>query len=495
MRSRFNPRSLRLRLIALVLLAILPSVFLMIMTARDRREMDARKVQQEALRLVLVAASNLQRDILAGRAFLAALAQDIRWPRGGAAACSEDLRRLQASSRFFSTIGVADSTGQVVCQSTGAAPLPNLAATPWFRETVQSRDFSVGYDGDRILSGKVTLDFAMPFRSPEGPILVLFCAFDLDWLNQLAEKLQLPPNSTLTVLGSKDQVLVRYPDPEKWVGNRLSIDPLAASVSLRKQGVTEGPGLDGMRRLYAFTEVPEGKLSLRLGIPTAQAYAAADAAMAANLLWLGVGAFLALLAAWFAGQWMMVRPVDKLVEATRKLASGNLNARTEMNHDDGELGQLARAFDEMAESLEWREAQLRESEQERVQSEGRFTEMVELATDAIIGTDAGFRIFFFNRAAQRIFGYRADEVEGQDLRILEPGAGPPGNGHSELVAALGDPRNLRVEVRVRAKDGSVFPAEASFSRASRDGGHASSCTYTLILREKEVSKVPPEVTA
>lgn len=490
MENRPNLRSLRLRLLFLVSLALLPAVFLMILSARERRELDGRKVQQEALRLVIFAASNLQRDVLAARAYLAAMSQDLRWPRGEKGLCSDDLARLRAKSGLYSYIGVADTTGRILCGSDTALGNSTVAETPWFRETLQSRDFSVGYDADRILSPKVTMDFAMPFRDPRGKTVILFAALDLDWLNRLAQRVQLPPNSTLTVLGSRDQVLVRYPDPEKWVGNRLRVDPLAASVSSTTEGITEGPGLDGVRRLYAFTAIPEGRLSLRLGIPSAIAFANADKAMRGNLLWLGAGALLALLATWSAGNWMVVRPVNKLVKATRRLAKGELSARTDMDYHDGELGQLARAFDEMAESLEWREAQLRESEQERLQSEGRFTEMVELAADAIIGVDAKFSIFFFNRGAERIFGYRSEEVEGRSLRMLEPDGDIPRNGHSTLVAALSDPENVRVEVKVRSKEGAVFDAEASFSRVSRNGA----ASYTLILRERK-AVAPPEVAA
>ena len=493
MESRPPKRSLKLRLQLLVFLSILPSVILMVLSARERREMDAGKVQQEALRLVIFAASNLQRDVQGGRAYLTALAQDLQWPRGKEKSCAEDLRVLQDRSRLYSTIGIADSTGRIICQSNQSPSHPSVAQTTWFKEVMQGLDFSTGYDGDRILSEKATLNFALPLKTTGERTLVLFCAMELDWLNLLAQRVQLPPNSTLTVLGSKDQVLVRYPDPEKWVGNRIQVDPLAASLSLNKEGVAEAPGLDGVQRLYAFTEIPEGRLSLRLGIPSAQAYAAADTAMFANLGWLAAGALLAILAAWAAGHWMLVRPVDKLVVATRKLASGNLSARTEIDYVDGELGQLARAFDEMAESLEWREAQLRESEQERLQSDGRFTEMVELAADAIIGVDAKFSIFFFNRQAQRIFGYEVEEVEGRDLRMLEPTSDYPRNGHSDLVAALceplREPGNVRIEVMVQSKDGTVFPAEATFSRAERDG----IASYTLILREKKETGVPPGV--
>lgn len=484
-------RSLRLRLLALVLLAILPSVLLTILTARERREMDGRNVQQEALRLVLFAASNLQRDVRAAQAFLGAMSQDLSWPKVEKARCRDDLRRLQGGSNLYSAVGVADSSGRILCQGYSDTVTSNLSGIAWFKEALQTRQFSVGYDGDRILSPKVTMDFALPHITEEGRVLILFCAFDLDWLNELAKRVQLPENSTLTVLGSKDKVLVRYPDPEKWVGSRLDDDPLAASLLLSKQGVAEAFGLDGVKRLYAYTEIPEGNLSLRLGVPSWQAFAAADDALIKNLLWLGIVTLLAMAATWAGGYWLVVRPVNKLVVATRKLASGNLSGRTEMDYREGELGQLARAFDQMAESLEWREAQLRESEQERVQSEGRFTEMVELASDAIIGVDAKFSIFFFNRGAQRIFGYRAEEVEGRDLRILEPGSDAPRNGHSELVNALRDPGNLRVEVLVRAKDGSIFTADASFSRASRNG----STSYTLIIREKKEAGVPPEVAA
>ncbi|HLP40368.1 MAG TPA: HAMP domain-containing protein, partial [Fibrobacteria bacterium] len=352
-------RSLRIRLLVMTLLAILPALLLMILSARERRDLDGRNVQQEALRLVVFAAGNLQRDVHAARAFLGALTQDLRWRRGDPSQCAENLRKIQERTNLYSAVGVADSTGQVVCQSTGTVPYPSLARTAWFQEAMHTREFSVGYDGDHTLFQKVTMDFAQPILMPNGKRMVFFCALKLDWLNDLATRVQLPENSTVTVLGSRNQVLVRYPDPDRWVGNRLDVDPLAASLSQGPRGVAEALGLDGVKRLYAFTEIPEGRLSLRLGIPSALAYAAADRAMRHNLLWLGAATLLALMATWLVGNWMMARPIDKLVAATRKLASGNLTARTDMDYSSGELGHLARAFDEMAESLEWREAQLR----------------------------------------------------------------------------------------------------------------------------------------
>ncbi len=485
--NRPTIKSLRFRLLVLVSLALLPALVLMVLTARERRVEDGKKVQQEAMRLAIFAASNLERDVLSGRAFLSALVQDLRWPRGGRTGCSEELAALQKKTGLYSFIGVADTTGRILCASDSAAKNARIESTPWFKEAMQTRGFSVGYDGDRILSRKVTIEFAQTFASPEGESVLFFIALDLDWVNELAKRVQLPHNSTLTVLGSQDQVLVRYPDPERWVGNRLKVDPLAGSITNIREGVAEAPGLDGVMRLYAFTEIPEVRLSIRLGIPSAIAFAGADRAMRINLFWLGIGALLALIATWGVGNWMVVRPVGKLVDATRRLGTGNLAARTDMDYSAGELGTLAKAFDEMAESLEWREAQLRESERERQHSEGRFTEMVELASDAIIGVDAGFAIFFFNRGAQRIFGYSPEEVEGRELRLLEPEDAAAGSGVGSgaeaagLAASLADPGVLRADVKLRTKSGHVFAAEATFSRAERNG----STTYTLFLRERK----------
>src|SRR5690606_8936881 len=94
-------------------------------------------------------------------------------------------------------------------------------------------------------------------------------------------------------------------------------------------------------------------------------HAPADNALMNQLFALGVVSVLAILAAWFLSDIFLLKQVRALIAATRNLAKGNLTARSSLSYDKGELGDLARAFDEMAETLQWREAQLKESEIER----------------------------------------------------------------------------------------------------------------------------------
>lgn len=475
---------IRVRILALVLLALLPALGLMLGLARQHRNHITREVNQNALRMSRFLASGLDRDVQSARIFLSALSsQAARIPAGESGACPEFLTRLDIESEIYDAVGIADSTGRVRCQVPAAAGAGRLESTAWFKAARSSARFSVGYDLNRAVIDKVTMDFGMPIPDSAGRMASLyFCALDLEWMNRLAERLQLPEGAALTVTDAQGRTLVRYPHPELWVGKNFPDAPLARMIQSQEEGVIESPGIDGVVRLYAFSHIDNGGLSVRIGIPREAAYAEADLAMKRNLFALGAVGAVAMLAAWAAGHLMVVRPAKRLVEATGSLAAGNLEARTGMNHGKGEFGRLARAFDEMAESLEWREAQLRESESERSQSEGRFSEIVDRAPDAILGVDGDFSLFFCNQGAERMFGRSREEMEGMELFRLEGSrngmAAMPASA-SALIPALREGKRGRVKAVLARGDGTTFRADVTVSRAERNGN----ATYTLIMRE------------
>ncbi len=69
--------------------------------------------------------------------------------------------------------------------------------------------------------------------------------------------------------------------------------------------------------------------------------------------WLGFAVgLLALGAAWFGGERFVLRQVRTLLETTQRLRSGDLHTRTGLANERSELGQLARSFDGMVETIE-----------------------------------------------------------------------------------------------------------------------------------------------
>src|SRR3954451_1644119 len=67
-----------------------------------------------------------------------------------------------------------------------------------------------------------------------------------------------------------------------------------------------------------------------------------------------VTGLLALAAAWYGGERFILRQVRSLSIAAQRIASGDLRSRTGLAREQGELGELARTFDGMAEALERR---------------------------------------------------------------------------------------------------------------------------------------------
>ncbi len=62
-----------------------------------------------------------------------------------------------------------------------------------------------------------------------------------------------------------------------------------------------------------------------------------------------------------------------------------------------------------------RTAELEQSREVLRQSEARYRELVEDANSIILRLDSTGRITFINEFAQRFFGYRAEEVLGENV--------------------------------------------------------------------------------
>jgi PAS domain S-box-containing protein len=164
--------------------------------------------------------------------------------------------------------------------------------------------------------------------------------------------------------------------------------------------------------------------------------------------------------AWFGGDVLVRRPANVLLEVTRQLREGDLSARSGLTYGRGEIDQLARAFDEAAESLQRREAQRREADETLRQSEERFRLLVERVKDyAIFMLDPAGRVVSWNAGAELIKGYRAEEIIGQPFSRFYPEEdrqqGKP-ERELELVREQGRCENRSWRVR---QDGSRFFAD------------------------------------
>jgi len=122
------------------------------------------------------------------------------------------------------------------------------------------------------------------------------------------------------------------------------------------------------------------------------------------------------------------------------------------------------------------------------QADERMLSVVNHVIDGIISIDEHGTIFTFNPAAERIFGYRAAEVIGQNVRILMPE--PDRSAHDRYLLnylTTGRAKIIGIgrEVNGRRKDGSVFPMDLAISEFSYKGErHFTGITRDITERKR-----------
>ncbi len=351
---RFSLSSLRVRLVLIVLSATIPTLGLMLWNAREERKAAASEAEANALRLAQAASSNQERVIELARELLSAVAQLPQVRKRESEDCNKLFVDLLKQHSGYANLVAVEPSGKVFCSGRPIAGTVNFSDRNWFRRAVETREFATSEYSIGRITDKPVVILGYPVVSVSGQVeAVLSISLDLAWLNELAARTRLPAATTLTVIDHAGAVLVRFPDPEKWIGKSMADRSLFRTIVNGREGTAEAVGLDGVERLYGFSPLGTGgQAYVAVGIAKDVAFATANSILARNLAGLCVVAVLALLAAWFGSDWFILRRVNALTAASRRLTAGDLSARAGPARDQDEFGELARTFDEMADSME-----------------------------------------------------------------------------------------------------------------------------------------------
>ncbi len=116
------------------------------------------------------------------------------------------------------------------------------------------------------------------------------------------------------------------------------------------------------------------------------------------------------------------------------------------------------------------------------ESEERLSGIMNTVVDAIVVADQNGIICSFNQAAERMFGYVAEKVIGENISILMPE--PESSRHQAYVdryLSNGRPKVLGIgrEFMARAHDGTEFPVEIALSEMRHGNNHL----FTAIIRD------------
>ncbi|MCU0597046.1 MAG: PAS domain S-box protein [Desulfobacterota bacterium] len=116
---------------------------------------------------------------------------------------------------------------------------------------------------------------------------------------------------------------------------------------------------------------------------------------------------------------------------------------------------------------------------------------VENTNEAFVTIDRNQKVLFFNKAAEKIFGYSRDEVLGRDLDvIMSPKCSLDHHTAVARYIETGVPRRIghHTEIMALRKSGETFPADISFSISRSDGA----LYFTAIVRDLTETKALQE---
>jgi signal transduction histidine kinase len=361
---------LRTRLIVLVLFAVIPLAGLMIHTASEERRQAVAGIKQRLLTLAESAAREEELLFDSIRQVLIGLALHVKGQREDPMACSGYLTELLKQFHRYKNFGVATIDGKIACSTDPKFDTYEVRNQEWFQNALIKGGFAVGKYPAESTTLPSEMIFACPVIGAEGQTLgVVFAELDVEFIYrfQYALEMELPEGSTITQVNDQGVILTRYPEPENWLGRSVVETPLFNVLNSQKKGFVTMKGLDGLKRFYAFfplfSRLRDQNVYLLLGISQSSLFREANRLLIHNLVLLGLATLLILLAAWFGGDLLVLRQVGAMLKATRRLADGDLSARTGLPRKAGELNELAASFDNMAASLELRETQRQQSEE------------------------------------------------------------------------------------------------------------------------------------
>lgn len=246
------------RWVALRLLAILVLMCALVGYLAWHQAAVARDTaQKSALRYSREAAISIDGFLTATQRMLVTLAAQPAFQEQDAAAATRTLADLLRGNPQYANLWATRADGWNY-----ASPLPApgggqiyIGDRQYFQQAISGEPLTVqSVPDNRQHPTRFAVVMAWPVRGPDGNVNgIVSAAFELLPVQQVLDNVGLPPESRLTVLDEAGYTIARSPDPEPWVGKNSADTPIWRELQAQREGVFEGPSVDGDQRLAGYT--------------------------------------------------------------------------------------------------------------------------------------------------------------------------------------------------------------------------------------------------
>jgi PAS domain S-box-containing protein len=353
-------QSLRTRLLCLIVLTLAPVIALHVSSAMEKQHNARAAVDQGLHSIADLTAGNTQSRLDDYTKILRGLS---KLPDITSFAPDRAGRLLADAWALFPAFGhmvLVRPDGSLAAASSPPAPgaVP-MADRPWLRQALDTPDRGVLVIGPDTNEGQQGMVLAQAVKDPTGTILGV-CALTLapNWFAAIFQDIRMPESARACLLSDTGTILATWPLAPEMLGKNVGeAKHLLADWAASPSMVWHGQAFDGVAQYAVFSPVavpPGSRYSIRLSQPEAAHDAVLHNTLRRDLLLVGLAVALALGAAWWFNRSLLLRPMGQLAAMARDMAAGSLDRRSGLADEHGEMADLGRALDAMADKLEGR---------------------------------------------------------------------------------------------------------------------------------------------
>jgi diguanylate cyclase (GGDEF)-like protein len=352
--------SLRLRLIALTALGLALLIGERVSSISAERADKLQAVREHVLELTERGMGQYMETLSAVMSALQVVTLDAGGMLAEPRTCDR-LERVVGMVPAIASLSIAGRDGVIVCSNNPAARWLDLSD----REYVQIALRGIANISSvvrNMLSGNPSIIAAVPTVDDDGTVTAIVLArIELDLLFPLSIVSELDISASVLMIDPRGTVIMAYPDAQRFSGKDLSGTALVSTMLARSEGTTIATGPDGVRRIYGFRRLPQSNMRLAVGLDAARVLGPVNVAT-----WRAATTFLAACALifiglWFAGERLVVRPVQRLAARLARFGRGEEDGAPDPAPRIVELEPLIAAFGAMARQLTLRETALRDA--------------------------------------------------------------------------------------------------------------------------------------
>jgi hypothetical protein len=352
--------SVRVRLMIMAVLVVLPVLAERVHNEQIDRNDRVEAAYKQALNLARQGAATQNEILVSLRGILQSVASARSTFKFSNADCDQFLAKIAKPIPWIQAPSVADLRGRVICSSFPDAIGLDISKRPHFTGAVATREFVLS---DYLFGSRAKIPImtgALPQIGDDGELAgVVLGVIDLSWLGRIANDFVTPLGSMLMIDGS-GIVLAQYPNGQNLVGHDFKGEALIQDMLTSSSGLVIEPGLDGVRRIYGFVQLPDTQARFAVGFDAETVLRRANYGMWTALAELGAMILLALIGIWFGGEKLLVSPIRKFAQAASKIGHGENKSRAADLPWAAEFVPLAVALDDMTDKLNARERELRD---------------------------------------------------------------------------------------------------------------------------------------